>query len=176
METNKNKSKLIDEEEISMDDIHAYKQEGFIARLPYWLKAIFVKYWFFGAVCFFTFVGILNLQGENAAILTGAISGVAFDLIVYNILTLMDSDKNESKYYMLFKSKKFYSVIINVLYHIVLYILLLIITVFILSKIEKENQAGFFLREPFSQALVLSLLDAMVMLIKNLLVRLFKKK
>ena len=31
---------------ISMDNMNAYKQQGFIARLPYWLKAIFIKYWF----------------------------------------------------------------------------------------------------------------------------------
>lgn len=175
MKSSEEKNNLI-EEQISMDDIHAYKQEGFISRLPYWLKAIFIKYWFFGAVCFFTFVGILNLQGENAAILSGTISGVAFDLMAYSILQLMDSDKNESKYYVLYKSKKFYSVIINILYHIVLYFGLLLFTVWILPKIETTDDVGFFLREPLSQALVLIIFDTLVMAIKNLLVKLFKKR
>ena len=36
--------KLKYEDEISMDDLHAYKQQGFLARVPYWIKAVLLKY------------------------------------------------------------------------------------------------------------------------------------
>ena len=31
----------------ALSDMNAYKQQGFFTRLPYWLKASFIKYWFF---------------------------------------------------------------------------------------------------------------------------------
>ena len=49
--TNKDITDLVDEE-ISMDNMNAYKQQGALSRLPYWLKAILIKYWFYGAMCF----------------------------------------------------------------------------------------------------------------------------
>ena len=169
------KEKNLIDEEISMDDLHAYKQQGFLARLPYWLKAVFLKYWFFGAIYFFVMMGLAELSGENAAILAGTISGCLFDIVVYNILIMMDSDLNESRHYMIFKSKKIWSIFINIVYQVALFILTMIICSSLLSLIEKEGQVTYFLREPFSVALVLSLLDATALFIKNIIVFLVNK-
>ena len=54
--------KLKYEDEISMDDLHAYKQQGFLARIPYWLKAVLLKYWFYGAICFFVLRRIFDFS------------------------------------------------------------------------------------------------------------------
>ena len=169
--------KLKYEDEISMDDLHAYKQQGFLTRVPYCIKAIFIKYWFYGVICFFVLMGLggAGANGENGAIICGLVAGLVFDFIVYGIFKLMDSDKKESKHYMMFKSKRFYSVLINVPYQFVVFILGMLIMTSIIAT-YKDPVNNWFLQEPFSQALVLTVIDAVFMLIKNLLVHLFKKK
>lgn len=166
-------SDVIDEE-ISMEDINAYKQEGFIASLPYWLKALFIKYWFFGAMCFFVLMGIIGMVGENAAIFAGTLSGAIFDIVVYNILIMMESDKNESRHFIMFKSKKVYSVFINMAYNIVLFLLAMYICSAIVSTYE-DPVKNWFLQEPLSQGLVLFVLDTAFISIKNLCVHIYKK-
>ena len=161
------------DEEISIDDMHAYKQQGFFTRLPYWLKAIFIKYWFFGSICFFVLMGS-SLIGEDAALFAGALSGAIFDLVVYNILVMMDSDLNESRHYIIFKSKKIYSLFINIAYNMALFILAMLFCSTIV-KTYKDPVNNWFLQEPFSQALVLFVFDAVFVTIKNITVTVIKK-
>ena len=163
---------LIDEE-ISMDDLHAYKQQGFIARLPDWVKAIFIKYWFYGAICFFALMGTW-LIGENAAIFAGVLAGGVFDLVVYNILIMMESDENESRHFIMYKSKKIWSVFINMCYEVVVFFLAMLFCSTIVNT-YKDPVNNWFLQEPFSQGLVLLVFDAVFITIKGLLVLLVKK-
>lgn len=169
--------KLKYEDEISMDDLHAYKQQGFLARIPYWIKAVLLKYWFYGAICFFVLIGLggAGATGENGAIVCGLIAGLVFDFIVYGIYRAMDSDKKESRYYVMYKSKKIWSVFVNIPYQLLVFILGMLIMTSIVAK-YKDPVNNWFLQEPFSQALVLTALDAVFVLIKNLLVYLFRKK
>ena len=169
--------KLKYEDEISMDDLHAYKQQGFLARIPYWIKAVLLKYWFYGAICFFVLMGLggAGANGENGAIVCGLIAGLVFDFIVYGIYRAMDSDKKESRYYVMYKSKKIWSVFVNIPYQLLVFILGMLIMTSIVAT-YKDPVNNWFLQEPFSQALVLTALDAVFVLIKNLLVYLFRKK
>lgn len=163
---------LVDED-ISMDNMNAYKQQGFIARLPYWLKAIVIKYWFFGAICFFSLMGT-GLIGENAAIFAGVLSGCLFDIVVYNILLLMDSDENESRHFMMYKSKKIYSLFINIVYQVVVFFIAMLICSSIVNS-YKDPVNNWFLQEPFSIGLVLFIIDGIFITIKGLIVLLVKK-
>ena len=169
--------KLKYEDEISMDDLHAYKQQGFLARVPYWIKAVLLKYWFYGAICFFVLMGLgaSGAIGENGAIICGLIAGLVFDFIVYGIFRLMDSDKKESRYYVMYKTKKVWSVFINIPYQLLIFILGMWIMTSIVATYQ-DPVHNWFLQEPFSQALVLTALDAVFVLIKNLLVYLFRRK
>lgn len=161
------------DEEISLDDMNAYKQQGFFTRLPYWLKASFIKYWFFGAIIFFALMGT-GLIGENASIFAGVLSGCLFDIVVYNILIMMDSDKNESRHYIMFKSKKFYSLFINIGYQVVLFFLAMLFCSSIVS-LYKDPVNNWFLQEPFSIGLVLFIFDGVFITIKGLIALLVKK-
>ena len=52
----KNKKDLKD----NKDEVRHYQKRNFIARLPFGVKATFIKYWFYGAVYFFCFMGLGN--------------------------------------------------------------------------------------------------------------------
>lgn len=163
---------LQDEEELTQE-IKKY-DKGFLNKVPYSIKAILIKYWFYGAVCFFSLMGFIGISGENAALVGGLIAGALFDIACYNILEMMDQDNNKAKYYMMYKSKKIYSVFINVVYQVAVFLIAMVIISSIVST-YKDPVNNWFLQEPLSIALVLTAIDAIFLLIKNLLVKLFKK-
>lgn len=35
-----------------------YRSRGFLDKIPSWIKALFIKFWFNGSVCFFIFWGL----------------------------------------------------------------------------------------------------------------------
>ncbi|MBQ4060921.1 MAG: hypothetical protein IJD46_02720 [Bacilli bacterium] len=163
---------LQDEEELTQE-IKKY-DKGFLNKVPYSIKAILIKYWFYGAVCFFSLMGFIGISGENAALVGGLIAGALFDIACYNILEMIDHDNNKAKYYMMYKSKKIYSVFINVVYQVAVFLIAMVIISSIVST-YKDPVNNWFLQEPLSIALVLTAIDAIFLLIKNLLVKLFKK-
>lgn len=163
---------LQDEEELTQE-IKKY-DKGFLNKVPYSIKAILIKYWFYGAVCFFSLMGFIGISGENAALVGGLIAGALFDIACYNILEMMDNDNNKARYYMMYKSKKIYSVFINVFYQVAVFLIAMVIISSIVST-YKDPVNNWFLQEPLSIALVLTAIDAIFLLIKNLLVKLFKK-
>ena len=163
---------LQDDEEI-VQEIKKY-DKGFLSKVPYSIKAILIKYWFYGTVIFFSLMGFVGIYGETAALVGGLIAGALFDIACYNILEMMDHDNNKAKYYMMFKSKKIYSVFINVVYQVVVFFIAYIVITAIVST-YKEGSSSMFLGEPLSIALVLTAIDAIFLLIKNVLVKLFKR-
>lgn len=163
---------LQDEEELTQE-IKKY-DKGFLNKVPYSIKAILIKYWFYGAVCFFSLMGFIGISGENAALVGGLIAGALFDIACYNILEMMDHDNNKARYYMMYKSKKIYSIFINVVYQVAVFLIAMVIISSIVST-YKDPVNNWFLQEPLSIALVLTAIDAIFLLIKNLLVKLLKK-
>ena len=144
---------LQDEEELTQE-IKKY-DKGFLNKVPYSIKAILIKYWFYGAVCFFSLMGFIGISGENAALVGGLIAGALFDIACYNILEMIDHDNNKAKYYMMYKSKKIYSVFINVVYQVAVFLIAMVIISSIVST-YKDPVNNWFLQEPLSIALVLS--------------------
>ena len=94
-------------------------RHNFLAWLPAWVKAIFIKWWFAGAVCFFIMWGI-GQTGLDAIFLVGVILGVIVDVLVNPIFRMLESDKKEYNYYMMFPFplKAFWTFLTNVIYYL----------------------------------------------------------
>lgn len=177
-----NKTKKSNEEdtkkETSSKDVETnpYATNGALSKIPYWVKAVFIKYWFFGAVCFFVGMG-LGLTGYRYALAAGLISGALTDIACDNILIMMDSDLNESKNYMIYKSKKVWSMIVNIIYAIAIYFGVAYFCSWIVKLIY--DQENWFLStvfaEPLSQGLVAIVFDMALIGLKDLIVYLVKK-
>lgn len=90
-----------------------------LARVPGWLKAIFIKFWFAGAVCYFIMLGT-GLQGFDGIIVTGVVLGVIVDVLVNPLFGYMQSEKREfDKYIMLpFPFKKYWTFFVNIIYYV----------------------------------------------------------
>ena len=92
-------------------------------RLSDWLKALLIKAWFAGVVCYFFYFGLGGMLGSLLDILfvLGLALGFVTDLLTNNVLRFIE--KNEGAYarWMMFpQKKKHYTLPLNVLYAFVL--------------------------------------------------------
>ena len=128
-------------------------------KLPLWLVALFLKYWYFGAVCFFLAFG-LGLQQYWFALAAGLGGGAFYDIAIRHILLALDP-KDKTKYHIMCSAKKYYSFPLNILYNIVLFYTG--ITFVYLIHLAGLNYFG---NEPLSFGLVMIVVDCMFLLIK----------
>ncbi len=134
-------------------------------RIPYWIKAVFLQYWMFGAIYFFIGFGSGSfLSNSTIAWLVYALAyAIVWDYIVYHILHLFDSSAEESKFYTLYHSRKWYSIVINLALGLVWSLLQLLTCA---GLVDLFNSRYLF-REPFSQALIGLMYQFMFVGIKN---------
>ena len=96
-----------------------YKTD-FLGRVPTWLKALFVKFWFAGAVCYFIMWGLHITDSLDRAVLVGFVLGVIVELFVNPIFRFMESDRKEFNPYMMFPFpfKAYWTFFTNIIYYI----------------------------------------------------------
>lgn len=90
-----------------------------VSRLPTWVKALFIKWWFAGAVCFFIMWGLPLGDGLDGVVLCGLALGLVVDLLVNPLFRYMESDKREYDAYMMFPFpfKAYWTLITNIIYY-----------------------------------------------------------
>ena len=100
-----------------------YKTD-FLAKIPVWIKAFFVKFWFAGAVAYFVTWGIGLGNTLDSLVLTGAVLGLVVDVLVNPLFRYMETDRKEYNAYMMFPFpfKQFWTFFTNILYYIVVLI------------------------------------------------------
>lgn len=152
------------EEEIKLEkEIKEYQKPNFFSKIPYGVKAELIKYWFYGALFFFIGMG-MSAQGEMLALLGGLIGGVVFDFMYGNILLIIETEKGQHDDYIIYKSKKLYSLVFNILFELAVFFATAYICIAIVSTYGERDIWLF--QEPLSQALVALLVDGVLLLIK----------
>lgn len=94
-----------------------------LAGIPVPVKAVFIKFWFAGAVFYFVGMGIAALNTpdqQNLTLVLGIVLGMVTELLINNIFRYLATDKNDYGPYMVFGKKRFASFFLNILYNIVL--------------------------------------------------------
>lgn len=121
-------SDLVDADEsnspaVSEEELLKYRS-GPKLRLSDWAKAILIKIWFAGSVCFFIFWGLSAYIGDRLdLLLVFAIAlGVVTDIITNNILRYYAKTPDGNDRWMMFPQKRYITFILNILYAIVLLI------------------------------------------------------
>lgn len=161
------------EEEIKLEEeIKEYQKPSFFTKIPYGVKAEFIKYWFYGALFFFTAMG-LKVTGENLALVGGLLGGLVFDLGYGNILLMIEDQAGQHENYIIYKSKKVYSIIFNILFELAVFFVTLLICGQIVS-LYPSNDLWLF-QEPLSMGLVALIVDGILLLIKYLIIKIINK-
>lgn len=150
-------------------------------KVPFWIKVLILKYWFFGAINFFMLMGIGSSDGNSdywqwMAIFCGLIGGAFYDFVINKIIMLWETDKHEGKYFSMIISKKYYAMIINIIYFVFLFINVYLVQNALGDFFHKTLKWNYTPgQEPFSFGLIVLGIDAFYLLIKNGIVYLIKK-
>ncbi len=145
----------------------------FLSRIPVFLKAFFVKWWFAGMVCFFVNIGlgIVVQSTVDLLVLDGIVLGLVADLFVNPLFKFMETDRREYNAYMMFPFpfKAYWTFFTNVLY----YVGVAIIVNYVYNLV---NMLFSFPIEPLSWALIVLVVDMAFIGIKDLAVHLVKNR
>ena len=108
---------------VSPEELQKYRSKSGIS-LPMWLKAVVLKAWFAGAVCFFIFWGLgLYLQNMLDMLLVFGIAlGMVTDLLVNSIFLFAARVPGENDGWMMFPKRGMAAFFLNLLYAFVLLI------------------------------------------------------
>lgn len=100
-----------------------YKND-FLSRIPTWLKALFIKFWFAGLACYFIMFGLDISDSLDNMILLGAVMGLIVDVLVNPIFRFLESDRREYNAYMMFPFpfKAFWTFFTNIIYYVIIVI------------------------------------------------------
>ena len=97
-------------------------RSGFLDRIPAVVKALFIKFWFFGAICYFILwgLGMFVPYIEDMMILLSVTLGLVTDILINNILRFVETIPGENNKWMMFPQKKYWTLFANILYSFVI--------------------------------------------------------
>lgn len=98
-----------------------YKTD-WLGKIPVWIKALFIKWWFAGVLCYFVNMGlgIYITNDLDRFMLSGIVMGLMVELLVNPLFRFLETDKREfDKYTMFpFPFKAFWTFFTNIIYYV----------------------------------------------------------
>lgn len=159
------------------DPRRKYKN-NFLDRIPSWIKALFIKFWFNGAVCFFIFwgLGIFIPNMEDMILVLAITLGMVNDVLVNNIFRFFAVVDGENDKWMMFPKKRYITFVLNILYAFV--VLLVVIGVYnainmIINSIVGGDPTVYVGVEPLMFGALFMGVDLLFILMKNTVIKIF---
>jgi hypothetical protein len=156
-------------------------------RIPFWVKAVFIKYWICGVVFFFINMGSgFMIFGEDGNAVTSIsnisllalVDGLVYGLVYYFfagfLIELIENEEGEGRNFMIFYSRKWWAIWIDICYGLVWAFLVLLICAKLAVLLKGTGAQGMF-QEPFSFALIGVAVDMSFVGIKDLFSHLYRK-
>lgn len=164
--------------EVSQEEIEKYTRRHKL-RIPSWLKITFIKFWFSGAVCYFFLWGLgMYISGIDLMAVLAIGLGVVMDLMVNHALRHFAPYEGAYDKWIMFHSKKFWSVFVNVVYAaVILFFVVQTYTVLnmIFTGSTAENAETVAIGvEPLLFGLLFMGYDMLFIAIKNTVIKVFK--
>ena len=160
----------------STDPGKQFRKKGFLDSIPDWIKAVFIKFWFSGAVCFFIYwgLGLYVWDALDMIIILGIVSGMVNDILVNNAFRFFAVVPDGNNKWMMFPKKKFWTFFANIAYSFVVLLFVIwsynIINI-IRLQIMGENAQGVFGVEPILFGIFYVAFDMLFIGMKNLAIR-----
>ena len=95
-----------------------YRSKGFLDKIPSWVKALFIKFWFNGSVCFFIFwgLGLYVTDMLDMIFVLAVVIGMVTDILVNNAFRFLANYEGQNDKWMMFPKKKYWTFVANILY------------------------------------------------------------
>ena len=163
---------------VSEAEIKKYTSKGRF-HIPTWLKIVFVKFWFAGAICYFFLWGLgIYIQGLDLMFSLAVGLGIVTDLMVNKVLRSLEPESGEYDKWIMVTVRQFWSIFINVIYAgVVLYCVFQ--TYYVINILfgvdatatEAETMLGV---EPIMFGLFYMGFDMLLVAIKNTFIKIFR--
>ncbi len=102
--------------EMTPEDLRKYGSQSKF-RMPEWLKAVLIKLWFAGAVCFFVFWGLGNyIAGLDMMFVFAVALGIVTDLLTNNVFRFCEKKPGLNDKWMMLPKKNFINFFLNIIY------------------------------------------------------------
>jgi len=95
-----------------------YRSKSFLNKIPSWIKALFIKFWFNGAVCFFIFwgLGMYVTNMLDMIFVLAVVMGMVTDILVNNAFRFLAAYEGQNDKWMMFPKKKYWTFVANIIY------------------------------------------------------------
>ena len=155
------------------DPAKKYRSD-FLDRIPAPVKALFIKFWFNGAVCYFIFwgLGMYITDYTDMIFVLSVVLGMINDILVNNALRFVETLPHENDKWMMFPKKKFWTFFANILYAFI--VLNGVVWLYeminnVLNMISGGNPEVFLGVEPILFGIFYMLFDLLLIGMKNLM-------
>lgn len=166
-----------DAPEVSDAEIRKYKS-GAKFHIPSWLKIIFIKFWFSGAICYFFLWGMgTYLKGLDLMVVVAIGLGVSIDLMVNHLLHYFEPEKGAYDKWMFVRVRKWWSFFLNIIYAgVVLFCVVQtynVINTLIAGDVSTAKEVPLGV-EPLGFGLFFMGFDMLFVTIKNTIIKIFR--
>lgn len=163
---------------VSEQELKKYRS-GLNIKLSNWTKAVLIKAWFAGSVCFFIFWGLGNYlaPGLDMLLVFGIVLGIVTDLLTNNVLRFFAKTEHEMDCWMMFPKKRYMTFFFNMIYAILL--LYCVITIYNLINLVILTIIGGAEKVPLGVGPILfgifyAGVDLLLVWVKNIFIQIFK--
>lgn len=166
--------------EVSQEELRKYQSHRKL-RLADWVKLLLIKWWFAGACCFFILWGLGTYLADflDTILVMGIAMGIVTDILTNNALRFFEKEKGESDRWIMVTKRGFISFPLNILYAFVVLVLVFLLYEGInrlLAAITDRADVVFLGVEPIIFGLFCLGVDLLLIWLKNLLVKRFRKQ
>ena len=163
---------------VSEAELRAYRS-GPRMKVADWVKMLFIKFWFAGAVCFFFIWGLGGFLTNEPDLLavTGMALGVVTDLMTNPVLRFFEKTKGENARWMMVTRKTYSGLFLNILYgYVVLFLVYTLYNVITLAAVRITGVADRVVLgvEPVFFGLFCLGLDLLLIQVKHAIVRIVR--
>ena len=162
----------------SEEELNRYRSGKSRRKFPQGLKVVLIKFWFYGAVCFFVFWGLgLYLAGLDLQFVGAIVLGMVTDLLINHFLRFTEQLPGGSKKWILVTRRGTAGFFMNLLYGFLL--MFLIVTAYnmintVIVAIFGSEGAPLLHVEPLGFGLIAMGADMLCVTIRNTLRRIIE--
>ena len=155
-----------------------YKRD-LLSRIPVWVKAFFIKFWFAGAVCYFVNMGlgVYITSAVDLLVLDGVVLGIIVDCLINPLFRMMETGDHEYDPYVMFPFpfKVYWTFFANIAYYIVVFIGVNYVYMGINLLLQLIDTNMLLALEPLLFGLFVLIVDMTLIGIKDLVVYLIRR-
>ncbi len=165
---------------VSEAELRSYKS-GPKLKIADWVKIVFIKAWFAGAVCFFFMWGLGNYLADqlDTLFVTGTALGIVTDILTNNVLRFISKTQGGYDKWMMFPQKGWISFPLNILYgYLILFLVVILYNVINITIIHFTGAVDTVPLgvEPILFGVFCMGFDVLLIKIKHLIKGLFQKR